>query len=137
MAAVLKAVLFREYQQHPLQPFVAELDYPAAPLADEVLMVALGDGGLIALEPLAEFMRANQAAFHQEVQGPVNGGHSYLLAVALQLAANALDGEVIVGKKDDLSDEIPLAGKRLMMFPEIAVEALEKSRSLSLIQSCH
>jgi hypothetical protein len=137
MAAVLKAVFVGQNRQHPLQAFVGKLDHPAAALADEVLMVTLGDRGLVSLETLAKFMRADQPAFHQEIEGAVNGGHSHLLALALQLAANALDREVTLGKKDDLSNEIPLTGERLMMFPEIAMEALEKSRSLSLVQSCH
>src|SRR5918999_2609616 len=112
MAAMLKAVLVRQYRQHSLQAFIGKLDHPAAALADEVLMVTLGDGGrgLVALESLAKFMRPDQPAFQQEIKGAVDGGHSHLLAVALQLAANALNGEVILGKKDDLSNEIPLAG---------------------------
>lgn len=137
MTAVLKAVLVGQNGQHPLQPFVGKLDDPAAALADEMLMITLRDRRLVALESLTELMGPDQAAFHEEVERTVDGGHSHPLTVAFQLAANPLDGEVILGKEHDLGNEIPLAGERLMMFPEIAVEALEKRRSFSLVQSCH
>jgi hypothetical protein len=134
---MLKAVLIRQNRQHPLQPFVRELDYPPAALADEMFVVTLGNCRLVTLESLPKLVSPNHSAFHQKVQGPVDSSHPYPLPLPLQLATNALDGEVILGKKHDLGDEIPLAGERLMMFPKVAVEALEKSRSLSLIQSCH
>jgi hypothetical protein len=134
---MLKTMFIGKNRQHPLQPFVGELDYPAAALADEVFMVTLSDGRLISLESFAEFMSADQPAFQQKVERAIDGGHTHPFALALQLAAYALHRKVILGEKDDLGNEIPLAGERLMMFPEIAMEALEKSCSLSLVQSCH
>jgi hypothetical protein len=137
MTPVLESVLVRQNQQHPLQPFVGKLDDPAATLADQMFVVTLRDRRLVTLEPFPKLVSADEAAFHQEVEGAIDRSHSHPLAVAFQLAANAVHREVVLGEKDDLGDEISLAGEWLPMFPEVAMEALEKSRSLSLIQSCH
>jgi len=59
-------------------------------------MVTLRDGRLVPLEPLAKLVRADQSAFQQEVEGAVHGGHPHPLALTLELAANALYGEVIL-----------------------------------------
>jgi hypothetical protein len=102
-----------------------------------MLVVTRRDHRLVTLEALAKLVGTNCTALHQEVEGPIDGGHADPLPLTLQLAANAVNREVILGLKDDVSNEIPLAGEWLTMFPKVAMEALEKSRSLSLVQSCH
>jgi len=137
MAPMLKAMLIGEHWQHSLQSFVGKLDHPPAAFTNEVFMIGLRDCRLVAFEPLAEFVGADQPAFQQQVEGAIDGGHADSLPPTLQLAPNAFDREVVLGQEDDLSDEIALAGERLMMLSEMSAEALEKSRPFSLVQACH
>ena len=69
--------------QHALEPLVLELDHPAAALADQMLVVGLGRHRLVALEPLAEVVRPDQAALDQHLERAVDRGGADLLARSL------------------------------------------------------
>lgn len=137
MAAVLKAKLVCQGRQHSLEPFVGKLDDPVAALADEMLMVGLGHSGLVAPEALTKFMGAHQSAFEEQVESAIDGRGSDPFALALELAADSLHRKVIFRQEDDLGYQVSLAGDRLMMLSEMSAKAVEKSRSLNLVQACH
>jgi hypothetical protein len=115
--AVLKAMLVGQNRQHALEALVGKFHYLAASLANEMLVVGMSRHRLVAPEAFAEFVSPDQAAFHQEIKGAVDCRQSHPLSSILQLAPNGLDRQMIVGVEDDLSDEIALAGDRLVMFP--------------------
>ena len=137
VALVLEAVLVGDDRQHPLEPLVLELDHAAAALADQVLVVGLRRHRLVALEPLAEVVRAHQAALDQHLERAVDGGGADVLAALLERAADAFDRGMVVGEEDDLGDEVALAGDGLAVLAEIAAEALEEGRALVASEAGH
>jgi len=137
MPPVLEPLLVGQDRKHPLETFVGELHHPAALLADQMFMVGLSDPGLETLEAFTELMSADQSTLDQEVEGAVHGGQADPLAALMELASDALYREMIVGMKDDLRHQIPLAGDRLMVLPKVTAKPFEKDRSVRPIQTSH
>jgi hypothetical protein len=92
---------------------------------------------LVALEPFTEIMGSHQAALDQKLEGAVHRRGTHPLTLLPQLAADAFDGKMVLGEKDDLGYEIPLAGDRLVVLAEMAAEAVGVGGCLCLIQSGH
>lgn len=134
---MLKTVLVGQDRQHPLQPLVGELHYPAASLADQVLMIRLRRHGLVAFETLAEVMGPHEATLDQKIQGAVDGGGAHPLSPMLQLSADGFDRQVFFGEENDLGYEIALAGDRLTMFPKMTAKALGMGGGFCLIEAGH
>jgi hypothetical protein len=134
---MLESMFISEHGKHPLQSLVGELHDATTSLADQVLVVRLGRDRLVSLEPLAKLVSSHQPALYQEVQGAIHRGHTDLFAAIPELAANPLDREVVLRKKDHLGDEISLASDGLVVLPEMPAESLEERRSLRLIQASH
>src|SRR3954447_25265501 len=110
MPAVLKPLLVGKGGEHPLEALIGELHHLAALLADQMFVVGLSCPGLEALEPFTELMSPNQSTLDQEVEGTVHSGKADPLAALIELAPDFLYREMIVGMKDDLCHQIPLAG---------------------------
>jgi hypothetical protein len=137
MPPVLEPMLVGEDGEHALETVVGELHHHPAPLTDEVFVVGLSRPGLKALEPFTELMSPDQTAFDQEVEGAVHGGQAHLLAPLFELTPDGLYREMIVGMKDHLRDQIPLAGDRLVVLPKMTAEPFEKGGSVRVIETSH
>lgn len=130
-------MLIRQHREHALQPLVGEFHDPPTAFTDQVLVVRLPGHRLVPAEAFAELVGPDQPAFDQQVQGAVDGGDPYLFAPLLELAADPFDRQVVVGEEKDLGDQIPLAGNRLVVLPEILTKALEEGGAFRFIQAHH
>jgi hypothetical protein len=92
---------------------------------------------LVPLESLAEVVRSHQSAFDQEIERAVDRGGPHRFALAFQLALNGLHRKMTFAKKDDLCDEVTLAGDRLVMLAEMTAEPIEMGRCLTPIEASH
>ena len=135
--AMLKALFVREHRKHPFQPFVSELDNPAAPFADQVLVVGLRCHWLVTLEALPKLVRPHQTALDQQIQSAIHRSGAYGLTLLFELPLDPVDRQVVLGPKYDLGNEIALAGDRLVVLPEVTAESIEKGCSLGLIEMGH
>ena len=87
--------------------------------------------GLEAAVSLAEVVLPDQAAFHQEVNGAVDGGGADLEAALLEIAVNPLDRGMVGHAAEGLGDLEALARHRQAAFPEIPGEPLDQAGRVS------
>jgi hypothetical protein len=90
-----------------------------------VLVGRVGRHRLIALEPLAEIVRADQTALQQKIEGAIHGCRSHPLTLLPELAADRFHREVVFREKDDLGHQVALAGDWLVVLAEVTAKALE------------
>lgn len=130
-------MLIGDNGQQPLQAVVGELRNPSAADADKMVMMRLGRHRFVTEEPLAEVLRPHQAAFHKELDGPVDGREANRVPLFAQSTPNLVHREVILGEQHDFGHSIALAGYRLVMVPEVAVKPVEEGRTLTRRESRH
>ncbi len=121
---MLEPVLVCQNRQHPLETLVGKLDDSAATLADQVLVICLGGHRLIAFEPFAKVVGPGQATLHQKLERAVHRCGTNPLTLLPELSTDSFHGQVILGKKEYLRNKVALASDWLVVFPEMAAEAL-------------
>lgn len=107
---------------------VFEFDNLAAIDADEVVVVGVGDevrvvGGLA----VAEFDFVDEAGFHEEAEGAVNGGAGGLGAGGAETVEEFVGGEVFVGGEDDFEDFIALGSLAQSLFADEIIQSVADS----------
>ena len=112
--------------EHPVHPFVGELGDGAAVRADEMAVVRASGTGLEAPGPAAEVMRAREAGFDQEVEGPVERGGADPVPFIAEPALQGLGREMGVGGEERRRHPVALRGDREAMIAQPTPELLQE-----------
>src|SRR4029077_17882968 len=92
---------------------------------------------LVALEALAEVVRADQPAADQHVERPVDGRGPDVLALLLQSLLDGFGGETLVAGQDLGGDEVALPGDGEGAVVEVTAKALEEARAFAPTEPGH
>lgn len=110
MAQQGEALAFGQFFLDFFDAVVAEFHRLAALLADEVIMVSVGPGGLVTGHAVAEMQLAGQPGLAEQLEGPVHGSLAYGRIPAEDLLIDFLQGMVPGEVEKNLRDGLALRG---------------------------
>lgn len=103
-----------------VQFFVGELEDTMTGKAVEVLVMLVTEDMLVTRLPSVERVTPHQAAFHQEIQRPVNGGFGNKFPGPARGQVKLFRIEMLVCLEDQPKDDPPFGSQLQPLFPEEA-----------------